>query len=136
MLQVFVRDSKEAKSKADEALAKLKSGAPFFDVAYTYSEDDYKVVGGDYGWVHLGQLSPEVEKLVFTAPPKKLVGPVHTSFGWHILQVAEHRPERQLTLEEASQRISDTLHRQRLAQAREDFLQRLRENARIEYLAP
>jgi len=136
MLQVFIRDSKEAKSKADEALAKLKSGTPFFDVAYTYSEDDYKVVGGDYGWIHLGQLSPEVEKLVFTAPPKKLVGPVHTSFGWHILQVGEHRPERQLPLEEASQRISDTLHRQRLAQAREEFLHRLREDARIEYLAP
>jgi len=137
LLQVFVRDSKPAaKSKADEALTKLKSGTPFFDVAYTYSEDDYKVVGGDYGWVHLGQLSPEVEKLVFAAPPKKLVGPVHTSFGWHILRVEEHRPARQLPLEEARPKIADSLHRERLARARDEFLKRLRENARIEYLAP
>jgi parvulin-like peptidyl-prolyl isomerase len=136
LLQVFVRDSKAAKSKADEALAKLKSGTPFFDVAYTYSEDDYRVVGGDYGWVHLGQLSPEVEKLVFAAPPKKLVGPVHTSFGWHILRVEEHLPARQLPLEEARPKIADSLHRERLARSREEFLKRLRENARIEYLAP
>jgi parvulin-like peptidyl-prolyl isomerase len=136
LLQVFVRDSKEAKTKADEALAKLKSGTPFFDVAYTYSEDDYRVVGGDYGWVHLGQLSPEVEKLVFSAPPKKLVGPVHTSFGWHIVRVEQHRAERQVPLEEARPKIADSLHRQRLAQVREEFLKRLRENARIEYLVP
>lgn len=136
LLQVYLRESEEAKSKADEALSKLKSGTPFFDVAYTYSEDDYRVVGGDYGWVHLGQLSPEVEKLVFTAPAKKLIGPVHTSFGWHIVQVREHRPARQLPLEEARPKISDSLHRDRLARAREDFQRRLRQNARIEYLAP
>jgi parvulin-like peptidyl-prolyl isomerase len=135
LLQVYVRESKEAKSKADEALAKLKSGTPFFDVAYTYSEDDYRVVGGDYGWVHLGQLSPEVEKLVFTAPAKKLVGPVHTSFGWHILQIQEHRPARQLPLEEARPKITDSLHRERLARMREEFVQRLRESARIESVA-
>jgi parvulin-like peptidyl-prolyl isomerase len=136
LLQVFVRESKTGQSKADEALSKLKSGTPFFDVAYTYSEDDYRVVGGDYGWVHLGQLSPEVEKLVFSAPPKKLVGPVHTSFGWHIVEVREHRPARQLTLEEARPTINDSLHRARLARVREEFSNRLRENARIEYVAP
>jgi peptidyl-prolyl cis-trans isomerase C len=136
LLQVFVRDSKEAKTKADEALAKLKSGTPFFDVAYTHSEDDYRVVGGDYGWVHLGQLSAEVEKLVFSAPPKKLVGPVHTSFGWHIVRVEEHRPERQVPLEEARPKITDSLRRERMARAREEFLKRLRENARIDYVVP
>jgi len=136
LLQVYVRESEEAKSKADEALSKLKSGTPFFDVAYTYSEDDYRVVGGDYGWVHRGQLAPDVEKLVFSAPTKRLIGPVHTSFGWHIVQVQEHRPARQLPLEEARPKITDSLHRERLARAREEFLKRLRENARIEYLAP
>jgi parvulin-like peptidyl-prolyl isomerase len=136
LLQVFVRDSKDGESKVDEALAKLKSGTSFFDVAYTYSEDDYRVVGGDYGWVHLGQLSPEVEKLVFSAPPKKLLGPVHTSFGWHILRVEERRPARQLPLDEARPKITDSLYKERLARARVEFLKRLRENARIEYLAP
>jgi len=56
--------------------------------------------------------------------------------GWHILQVVEHRPARQLPLEEARPKISDALHHQRLTQMREEFLRRLRENARIEYVAP
>ena len=85
--------------------------------------------------MHLGQLSPEVEKLVFSAPPKKLLGPVHTGFGWHILRVEERRPARQLPVDEARPKITDSLHRERLARAREEFLKRLRENARIEYLA-
>jgi len=137
LLQIFLKNAQQdAKTKADEALAKLRSGTPFFDVAYHYSEDDYRVVGGDYGWVHQGQLSPEVERFVFSATPKILVGPVHTSLGWHILQVVEHRPARQLPLEEARPKISDTLHHQRLTQMREEFLRRLRENARIEYVAP
>jgi parvulin-like peptidyl-prolyl isomerase len=125
-----------AKSKIEEALAKLKSGTPFFDVAYRYSDDDYRVVGGDYGWVHKGQLAPELEKLAFSAPLKTLVGPIHTSFGWHILRVEEHLPERQLPVEEARPKIEETLHRERLAQRRSEFTRRLRQNARIEYLAP
>jgi parvulin-like peptidyl-prolyl isomerase len=137
LLQIFLKNAQQdAKTKADEALAKLRSGTPFFDVAYSYSEDDYRVVGGDYGWVHQGQLSPELERFVFSATPKMLVGPVHTTLGWHILQVVEHRPAWQLPLEEARPKISDTLHHQRLTQMREEFLRRLRENAHIEYVAP
>ena len=137
LLQIFLKNAQQdAKTKADEALTKLRSGTPFFDVAYRYSEDDYRVVGGDYGWVHQGQLSPEVERFVFSATPKMLVGPVHTSLGWHILQVVEHRPARQLPLEEARTKILDTLHHQRLTQMREEFLRRLREDAHIEYVAP
>lgn len=135
--QVWARgDNPAAKSKIEEALAKLKSGTPFFDVAYKYSDDDYRVVGGDYGWIHRGQLSPEVENLAFSAPPKTLVGPAHTSFGWHILRVEEHRAERQLPLEEVRDKIAETLHRERLAQRRVAFAGELRQRARIEYLAP
>jgi peptidyl-prolyl cis-trans isomerase C len=137
LLQIWARgDQKASRSKAEEALAKLTSGTPFFDVAYRYSDDDYRVLGGDYGWIHRGQLAPEVEKLAFSAPPKTLVGPVQTSFGWHILRVEDHRAERQLPLAEARETIAGKLHRERLTQRREEFTRRLLESARIEYLEP
>ena len=134
LFQIWARATPSARSQIEEALARLKSGTPFFDVAYSYSDDDYRVLGGDYGWVHRGQLAPEVETLAFSAQPKTLVGPVQTSFGWHILRVDEHRAERQMPLAEARAKIRDTLHRERLAQKRAEFTSRLRENARIEYL--
>ena len=46
------------------------------------------------------------------------------------------RAERQLPLEEERRKIDETLRRERLAQRREEFTRRLRENARIEYVAP
>jgi len=137
LLQIWTRDPKpDSKAKIEEALAKLKSGTPFFDVAYKYSDDDYRVVGGDYGWIHRGQLAPEVENLAFSAQPKTLVGPVQTSYGWHILKIEDHRAGRQLPLEEAREKIQQALQRERLAQMREQFTRNLRENARVEYLEP
>jgi parvulin-like peptidyl-prolyl isomerase len=137
LFQIWTRGhDANAKSKADAALAKLKSGAEFFDVAYQYSDDDYRVMGGDYGWVHRGQLAPEVEGLAFSAAPKTLIGPIQTSFGWHILRVEEHRATHQLPLEEARTKIREQLHRERLARMRVEFTSRLREKALIEYLAP
>jgi peptidyl-prolyl cis-trans isomerase C len=137
LFQIWARDKQpSSKTKIDEALTKLKSGTPFFDVAYRYSDDDYRVLGGDYGWIHRGQLAPELESLAFSATPKTLVGPVQTSFGWHILQVEDHRTAHQLPLEEAREKIRETLHRERLSQMREQFTRRLKKNARIEYVEP
>lgn len=127
-------DTPASRSKAQEAFNKIKSGTPFFDVAYRYSDDDRRVLGGDYGWVHRGQLTPEIEPLAFSAPAQTLVGPVLTASGWHVLRVEERHEQRQLTLAEVRGKIEESLHRDRLAQRRTEFVRSLKEHARIEYV--
>ncbi len=47
--------------------------------------------GGDLGWVERGQLAGELEKAIFDAVPGRVVGPVRTVFGWHLVIVEEER---------------------------------------------
>lgn len=123
----------EGKQKIDKAYQLLNEGGDFFSVAYKYSDDDYRITGGDYGWVHRGQLVPELEQIVFSAKVNEITGPIQTSFGWQILKVGEIRPEKQMSYEEVKEKIKEGLYKQRLRQVRIDFVTRLKSSADIKY---
>ncbi|KAK4455889.1 peptidyl-prolyl cis-trans isomerase PIN4 [Podospora aff. communis PSN243] len=80
----------EKHGKKEEALAKLRDGAKFDDVAREYSEDKARQ-GGALGWKTKGSLAPEFEAVAYgldnstTAAPK--YGEAKTEFGYHIIMV-------------------------------------------------
>jgi len=80
----------EKHAKKEEALAKLKEGVKFDDVARQFSEDKARQ-GGSIGWKTKGDLDPQFEAIAFgletstTANPK--YAEVRTSFGYHIIMV-------------------------------------------------
>jgi len=123
----------KAKQKIDEAYKHLREGKDFKGVAYKYSEDDYGVMGGDYGWVHRGQLAAELEKVVFSAKENEITGPFPSSFGWHIVKVVGQRPEKQLNYKEVKEQIKKGLYKQRIRQIRIGFISRLKSVATIQY---
>ena len=46
---------------------------------------------GDLGWVERGQLAGPLEAAIFSAPLGRLVGPLRSGFGWHLLRVEGSR---------------------------------------------
>lgn len=83
-------DDATAETKAKEAKAKLDGGAKFEDIAKEYGQDASKDEGG-----LLGNFPWDTKELGadFMAEAKKLTegqisAPVKTSFGWHIIKVA------------------------------------------------
>jgi len=68
-LEIAVRDDKhingQAKSKIEEALAKLKNGDKFEDIAKQYSEGAEAAQGGLIGNVLRGELPKEIENNLF-----------------------------------------------------------------------
>ncbi|KAM7223883.1 putative peptidyl-prolyl cis-trans isomerase nima-interacting 4 [Rhypophila decipiens] len=80
----------EKHSKKEEALAKLREGVKFDEVARLYSEDKARQ-GGALGWKTKGSLAPEFEAVAYglenstTASPK--YGEAKTEFGYHIIMV-------------------------------------------------
>lgn len=123
----------EAKRRIDELAAKLKNGSDFGELAYKYSEDDYRVMGGDYGSVHRGQLPADWEQVVFAQKPGVLSAPFKTSLGWHIALVTSKQPTHQLIYAEVADKIRTALSQQRQKQRRDDFIAALRATATIEY---
>lgn len=125
----------EAKNKSDELYTKLNAGADFAEVAYKFSEDEYRVLSGAYGTIHRGQLPPELEATVFAAKPGETSQPFKTDDGWQIIRVEGKQPERQLRYEEVRERIKTALYQQRERQRRLDFVASLKAEAKIEYLS-
>jgi peptidyl-prolyl cis-trans isomerase D len=76
---------------ANEVMAKIKAGEDWNALASEYSIDtSNKDNGGELGWFPRGQMVSEFETAAFDAPVGALVGPVQTSFGWHIIKIEGH----------------------------------------------
>jgi peptidyl-prolyl cis-trans isomerase D len=87
------RNDAQAQARALEAKKKLDGGADFAAVAKEYSDDTAsKDKGGDVGYFGRNRMVKEFEDAAFGAQPGKLVGPVKSSFGYHVLEVTGKRP--------------------------------------------
>jgi peptidyl-prolyl cis-trans isomerase C len=66
----------------------IESGkAKFEDLAKQHSKCPSGREGGDLGEFRPGQMVPEFDKVVFSAPLNVVQGPVKTQFGYHLLEV-------------------------------------------------
>jgi len=80
----------EVKKKAEEVLAKVKSGEKSFDeLAKEYSEDATAYEGGDLGYFGRGVMVPEFENEAFALGVGETSGLVLTKYGYHIIKVEE-----------------------------------------------
>lgn len=79
----------------DEAKAlktQLDGGAVFADLAKANSTDKGSgAKGGDLGWFGLGAMVKPFEDAVVSAEVGKVIGPVKSDFGWHLIVVKETR---------------------------------------------
>jgi len=77
---------------SEKACADLKKEietgvAKFEDLAKKHSQCPSGRSGGDLGEFRPGQMVPEFDKVVFSAPLNAVQGPVKTQFGYHLLEV-------------------------------------------------
>jgi foldase protein PrsA len=129
---VLVADAKTAQT----VLAKLKadpSDANWATVAKQYSTDpSSKDKGGDLGYIGRGQMVPAFQDAAFSAKVGQIVGPVHSQFGYHVIQVEDRKPAHKATLASAHDQIKTQLTQQQQSQAIPVFLQSLRASAKID----
>ncbi len=102
----------ETEGDALNAVMEIYRTKDFEKVAADYSRDPSNAEkGGDLGWVEKGVMVAPVDKAIADANIGSLVGPVKSEFGWHVIEVMERRPGKQLTYAEAGQEVVQRLQR-------------------------
>ncbi|MCE5201919.1 MAG: peptidylprolyl isomerase [Synergistaceae bacterium] len=119
---------------AVNAVLEIYRTKDFAKVAADYSRDPNTAQnGGDLGWVEKGTMDPAVDEAIEKARVGSLAGPVKSGFGWHVIEVLERRPQKQLTFKEASEEVAQRLQRsyidKELASLREKFKVEINEDS-------
>lgn len=90
--------------------SKLKSGGDFAALAKQYSTDPgTKDKGGELGFFTKGAMVKEFSDAAFSMKPGQTSAPVHSPYGWHIIQVEETKPAMVATVANSRQKILDNM---------------------------
>ncbi len=82
----MVRSKREARARAEEALAKLKAGADFGEIAAQYSDEPGAAERkGDLGQFSRKQMVRKFSTAAFKLKPGELSEVVETEFGFHVI---------------------------------------------------
>ncbi len=117
----------EIKNVLDEDMNNpTKLNQDFIAEAKRYSDDTSSINGGDIGWISKGDTVPAFEQAVITTPIGKVSDPIHTPFGWHILQVLGAR-DSNLTNDREKSEIRQEIHENKANMLYTQWLRSIRE---------
>lgn len=97
------RCTEEARKRAEDVLAQVKSGDKSFAAIAEEMSDDPSVKQnkGDMGFFARGKMVKPFEDAAFAMKTRgEIVGPVETSYGYHIIRFVERKPESKRPFEE------------------------------------
>ena len=127
----------ELRKIAEQTLVKAKAAKTyeeFGSLAEQLSQDDWRVMMGDHGWVHRGTVTADIEATLFSMKKGETSGVVESSTGYVILRVNDYQPKRQMPFSEMAASIRQRLEGERRDKHAKEFEQLLRSKAQIQIL--
>jgi len=100
-------DSLRVQLEAGDLIQRIHQGESFSDIANNYSEDPGNSAnpdslnGGSLGWFNKGEMVKEFDEAAFSGKIGKVVGPILTQFGYHIIKINNKR-----TLEDGDEQVN------------------------------
>jgi parvulin-like peptidyl-prolyl isomerase len=102
------------KALADSIYAQLKAGANFAKLAKKYSKDPGSASNGGKLTISKGQTVPAFDKTAFALKKGELSPPIHTQYGYHIIQaLSEVKAAQTTSLSKVESSIKQQLEQQR-----------------------
>jgi peptidyl-prolyl cis-trans isomerase SurA len=127
-----ILDDAAARQKLLGIREQLENGADFGTLARAVSEDTQSASdGGDLGWVSPGDTVPEFEQRLAAMPLNQLSEPIKTRFGWHLVEVLEHRSH-DTTDEVKREECMRGIRQSKAEEERQLWLRRLRDQAFVD----
>ncbi|MGE0409367.1 MAG: peptidylprolyl isomerase [Amphiplicatus sp.] len=89
-----VPNPSQAKTYYDGSLQlieQMRRGVPFVVVAQQFSACPSAATGGDLGWIHAGELPPEIDNALRALPPGSVTNPIPSEGAFMIMAVRDKR---------------------------------------------
>ncbi len=87
-------DTVEAREHAESLRQQILEGADFAAMATAESADEVSAAeGGELGMFARGTMVPAFDSLAFNAPLNRVMEPIRTSFGYHVVEVLERQAD-------------------------------------------
>ena len=113
----------KTKATADKLYGQLEGGADFAALAKKYSQDPGSKAQGGKLTVSKGQTVAPFDKVAFSLKTNELSKPVHTQYGWHIIQaLSAVKPAKQTPLKSVQESIRQQLLQQKKTAAFQKWL--------------
>lgn len=110
---ILVKEEEEAK----KLIKQLDKGTDFDELAKKSSLGPTSKNGGDLGWFDPAQMVPPfAEAITAMKPGSYSKEPVHTQFGWHIINLQETRKAEPPSFEDAKPRLIAAVKRQKISE--------------------
>lgn len=131
-LQAIAADKRK---RAQQLLAEAKAHPERFEALAQKNSDDIGSAGkgGDLGYFSREVMVPPFSKAAFLTKPGQIHdAPVETQFGYHIIQVLDHRAPQKKGFDEVKGEISRFLSNNRKSQIMESWLEEQKRKAKID----
>ncbi|MFH1689156.1 MAG: peptidylprolyl isomerase [Candidatus Eisenbacteria bacterium] len=121
-----------SRPEAERALAEIRSGTPFENVAAGSSVDQTASQGGDLGYMRRGEMVHELEEVAFELKVGEMGDVIASSYGYHIIKVLDRHPGAgQPSFDSKQAAVMNFLTSQRRRMAFDDWLADLEERATV-----
>jgi len=127
---IAVATEEEAKAIYEQL---AKGRADFAELLEESLDKPSRETGGDLGWIEKGKVLEKYDPL-FSLPVGGIAKPIPSDKSWHIVRVTDIAPEHPLSFDEAREKIKATLLEKKKHDARERWIEKLREAGEIEIL--
>lgn len=119
------------RQKADGVLKRLKSGDDFGELAKRFSEGPTSAQGGELGSYKRGELTPDLEKLVFALKKGDMTDVIPASNGIQIIRVNRHFDAGLQPLSKVEQEVENALYQEKIQPAMRKYLAQLRKDSYV-----
>ena len=128
---VLAASRSKAEAAHQRALTKVED---FTTIARDLSEGPSAPTGGDLGWVTRGALVSPLSETIFSLEPGEISEVVQSRFGFHVATISDRRPAETISLEVASDQITELLRQQKATETMGQLLETLVSKAKVENL--
>ena len=130
---VNVAQDDEARASAEDIRKRLLAGEPFPRLAGEVSAASSKANGGLIGPIHSDELAPQLRDMLASMNIGDITGVLRTQRGYQILKLESRSESTVKSFQDARGEIANRIGDQKLRGEREKYLDRLREQATINW---